>query len=144
MLVPAFAALYILVYSYLARRLAWVQCRAGHLRVRTPILPVAISYARIKSVRPSRLSQVFDPTKERPGRREWMSPYWGMTVLVVELTKFPIQKWWLRAWFDRYLLAPTVTGFVLIVDDWMTLSRQITDYRNDWEAHRTARRSQAV
>ena len=73
MLVPAFAALYILVYSYLARRLAWVQCRAGHLRVRTPILPVAISYARIKSVRPSRLSQVFDPTKERPGRREWMS-----------------------------------------------------------------------
>ena len=69
MLLPAFAALYILVYSYLAKRMAWVQCRAGHLRIRTPILPVAISYARVKSVRPSRLSQVFDPAKEGPGRR---------------------------------------------------------------------------
>jgi hypothetical protein len=143
MLVPAFAALYILAYSYLAQRMAWVQCRAGHLRIQTPILPLAISYARIKAVRPSRMAQVFEPAKERPGRREWMSPYWGITVLVVELTKFPVDRRWLRLWLNRYLFAPTVTGVVLLTEDWMTLSRQITDYRTDWENRRKARRSHA-
>ena len=144
MLVPALASLYILAYSFLAQRMAWVQCRAGHLRIRTPILPVIISYARIKSVRPSRLSQVFNPTTERAGSREWMSPYWGLTVVVVELTRFPVSKRWLRLWLNRYLFAPTVTGFVLVVDDWMTLSRQITDYRSDWEKQRADRRAQAA
>jgi hypothetical protein len=143
MLIPGLVALYILIYSYLANRMAWVQCREGHLRIQTPVLPLAISYARIKTVRPSRMAQVFDPAKEKPGRREWMRPYWGMTVLVVELTKFPVDKRWLRLWLNRYLFSPTSTGVVLLTEDWMTLSRQITDYRTDWETQRAGRRSYA-
>ena len=35
-LVPALVSLAILAYTYLARRLDWVQCRRNHLRIQTP------------------------------------------------------------------------------------------------------------
>jgi hypothetical protein len=142
--VPAMAAAVILIYTYLARCTAWVQCRDSHLLIKTPIYPLAISYGRIKAVRPSRLSQIFDPAKERAGRRDWLGPYWGKTALAIETSKYPVDKRWLRLWFNPYLFAPNMVGFVLLVEDWMTLSRQISDYRSDWEARRAAQRQQAA
>jgi hypothetical protein len=122
--------------------MAWVQCRLGHLRIQTPIYPLAVSYSRIKIVRPTTFAQVFDPAKEKPGRREWLRPYWGMTSIVVEISKFPLPEFWLRLWFDRYMLPPNHTGFVFLVDDWMTFSRQLEEFRNEWELQRADRRRQ--
>jgi hypothetical protein len=142
-LVPALASLVILIYTHLARRLAWVQCRYNHLHIQTPIYPLAVSYSRIKAVRPSTFTQVFDPAKEKSARRNWLRPYWGRTVLVVDLSKYPFSRTWLRLWFSPYLLTPTTTGFVFLVEDWMTLSRQLDDFRTNWEVRRAERR-QAV
>jgi hypothetical protein len=141
-LVPALASLAIFAYAFMARRMAWVQCKPNHLRIQTPIYPLSVSYARIKVVRPSELAHIFDPSKEKPGRREWLRPYWGMTAVVVEISKYPISKGWLRLWFSRYMFSPEATGFVFLVEDWMTLSRQLDDFRNTWELQRTARRRQ--
>ena len=59
-LVPAFVALVILVYAYLARRLTWVQCRPNRLHIRTLFYPLVVSYGRVKGVRPSTFNQIFD------------------------------------------------------------------------------------
>ena len=139
-LVPAFVSLIILVYAYLARRLAWVQCRPNHLRIQTPFYPLVVSYGRIKGVRPNTFRQVFSPSGEKPARQRWLRPYWGRTALVVELSKYPFSKTWLRLWFSPYLLAPDVTGFVFLVEDWMTLSRQLDQFRADWGMRRAVRR----
>jgi hypothetical protein len=143
-LILALASLAIFAYAFIARRMAWVQCRPNHLHIQTPIYPLAISYARIKAVRPSELAHVFDPLKEKPGRRNWLRPYWGMTVVVVEISKYPVSKDWLRLWFNRYMFAPDVTGFVLLVSDWMTFSRQLDDFRNNWASRRAAQRKQSA
>jgi hypothetical protein len=139
-LVPAFVSLIILVYAYLARRLAWVQCRPNHLRIQTPFYPLVVSYGRIKGVRPNTFRQVFSPSGEKTARQRWLRPYWGRTALVVELSKYPFSKTWLRLWFSPYLLAPDVTGFVFLVEDWMALSRQLDQFRADWGMRRAARR----
>jgi hypothetical protein len=139
-LVPALASLIILIYTYLAQRLAWVQCRPGHLRIQTPIYPLAVSYSRVKGVRPSTLAQVFDPAKEKAARRNWLRPYWGRTVLIVDLSKYPFSRMWLRLWFSPYLLTPNTAGFVFLVEDWMTLSRQLDDFRTGWDMRRAERR----
>ena len=139
-LVPALVSLIILVYAYLARRLTWVQCRPNHLRIQTPLYPLVVSYGRIKGVRPNTFYQVFSPSKEKAARRQWLRPYWGRTVLVVELSKYPFSKTWLRLWFSPYLLAPDVRGFVFLVEDWMTFSRQLDMSRTDWDRRRAARR----
>jgi hypothetical protein len=143
-LAPALASFAIFAYSFIARRMAWVQCRANHLRIQTPIYPLTISYARIKLVRPSEFSHIFNPAKEKPGRRNWLMPYWGKTAVVVQISKYPVHKTWLRLWFNRYMFSPEVTGFVFLVDDWMTLSRQLDDFRSNWELRRAERRKQAA
>ncbi len=141
-LVPALVSLVILVYIYLARRLAWVQCRPDHLRIQTPFYPLVISYGRIKVIRPKTFNKVFSPSKEKGSRRRWLLPYWGKTAVVVELSKYPMSKGWLRLWFSPYLLTPDMTGFVFLVEDWMALSRQLDDFRATWETRRAQQRKE--
>lgn len=139
-LIPALASLLILAYAYLARRLAWVQCKPDKLYIRTPFHPLSVSYSRFKRVRPTTFARVFDPAKERGTRRAWLHPYWNRTVIVVEISRYPLPKRWLSLWFSRYLLLPNGDGFVFLVDDWMALSRQLDDARAGWEMRRAARR----
>ena len=94
-LVPALASLSILAYAYLARRLAWVQCKPNRLYIRTPFHPLSVSYSRFKGVRPTTFAQVFDPDKEKGARRAWLYPYWNRTVIVVEISIYPLPKTWL-------------------------------------------------
>ena len=142
-LVPAAVALVVLAYIYLARRLAWVQCKPNHLRIQTPVYPLVVSYSRVKGTRPQPFSQVFDPAAEKKARRRWLRPYWGKTTLVVDLSRYPVSRTWLRLWFTPYLLAPDASGFVFLVEDWMALSRQLDDFRSAWRMRRKARRQDA-
>jgi hypothetical protein len=107
--------------------------------IQTPFYPLVVSYGRIKGVRPNTFRQVFSPSGEKAARQRWLRPYWGRTALVVELSKYPFSKTWLRLWFSPYLLAPDVTGFVFLVEDWMTLSRQLDQFRADWGMRRAVR-----
>lgn len=143
-LVPALIALVLLVFTFLSRRTAWVQCRANHLRIQTPLYPLAVSYGRIKEVIPQSFSQVFNPAEEKAARRNWLRPYWGKTALVVRLSKYPVSKVWLRLWFSPYLLSPDTPGFIFLVEDWMGLSRQIDDFRTTWEKYRTKKRQERL
>nr|HID14461.1 hypothetical protein [Anaerolineae bacterium] len=143
-LIPAFAALVILAYAHLARRLAWVQCRLDHLRIQTPFYPLVVSYGRVKKVRPKPFARVFDPAREKAARQRWLHPYWGRTALVVEISKYPLSKAWLRLWLSPYLLAPDVPGFVFLVEDWMALSRQLDEYRTAWGMRRAEQRREAL
>jgi len=142
-LVPALVSLAILVYTSLARRMTWVQCKPDHLRIQTPFYPLAVSYGRIKFVHPQTFAQVFNPAREKRARRRWLRPYWGRTVLVMELTQYPLSRTWLRLWFSPYLLTPGVTGFVFLVEDWMGLSLRLEESRTAWETRRAAQRREA-
>ncbi len=135
-LVPAIGAGLILLFAFFSRRMAWVQCRSNHLRIQTPFYPLAVSYGRIKGTYPQQFHEVFDPAKVKGGRRRWLEPYWGQTVLLVELSRYPVRESWLRLWFSPYLLLPDSPGFVFLVDDWMGLSRQLDDYRAAWATRR--------
>jgi hypothetical protein len=143
-LVPGLIALFILVFTFMARRLAWVQCRSNNLRIQTPIYPLTISYGRIKEVVPQPFNNVFSPAEEKAARRNWLGPYWGRTVLVVRLSKFPASRRWLRLWFSPYVLTPDTPGFVFVVEDWMALSRQLEDFRTAWVDRRARQRQKKV
>ncbi len=139
-LVPALVSLVLLGYAFLARRMAWVQCRPNHIRIQTPFYPLVISYSRVKGVRPNPFHKIFDPQQEKGARLRWLQPYWSKTVIVLDLSGYPMSRAWLRLWFSPYLLVPDAPGFVFLVEDWMALSRQVDDYRTAWEGRRAARR----
>lgn len=128
-LAPGAVALIILFYAALASRWAWVQCRADHLCIRSPFCPLALSYSRIQSVRPTRFSDVFDLAGETGARLHWLEPFLGETVVLVGVSSFPLNRRWLRLWFSPYLFDPRAPGLVLLVDDWLALSRQLDEFR---------------
>ena len=136
-LFPALAAVLLLIYTFWARQRSWVECRTGHLRIQTPILPVAISYSRVRVVRPKPFAQVYNAALTNPARRRWLEPYLHTTALSVELTAYPVDEKWLQLWISPYLLDPDSPEIVLVVSDWMTLSRQIDDFRGRWMERRS-------
>jgi len=128
---------FLVVYGFAARRMAYVQCFSTYLRIQTPIYPLVVSYRRIAATRPVQMAKIFDPEREKAARRLWPARYWTMTAVAVELKSLPMSERWLRLWFDRYLFAPEVTGFVFLVEDWIGFSRQLEGFRAAYKARRT-------
>ena len=141
-LVPGGVAIVILVYAFLARRLAWVQCRAGHIRIQTPFYRLAVSYGRIKGTRPRSFAEMYNLAEEKVARQDWLRPYARHTAIVINLSRYPLSRAWLRLWFSPYLLDPVNPGFVFLVEDWMALSRQVDEFRIAWETRRKERRKE--
>jgi hypothetical protein len=119
------------LYNFLARA-AGVRCYNDHLTIRTPLYPIAFAYRRVESVRPVEFAQLFPPEREKELRREFYHDLWGKTAVVIDLKSYPVAIGWLKLWCSPYLLMPKGKGLVLLVDEWMALSRQIEIRRNEW------------
>jgi hypothetical protein len=128
----------IFIYSLLARRAAYVQCRSDHLRVRTPFLPLAVSYKRILGAKPVEFHSQLPPKMSGPQRR-LLQPYLGRTIVLLELRGLPGSKRQLRLWLPWYMFARQITGLLLPVEDWMTLSQQIVSFADRWTTSRLDR-----
>lgn len=129
----------IFFYSLLALRAAYVQCFPNYVKIRTPFLPVAVSYKRILQTRPIEFHTQFSPANLNRSQRRLLHPFLGRTVILLELSGFPIGERRLRTWIPWFMFATEVTGFVLVVEDWMTLSRQISNFSAHWITRRQAR-----
>ena len=115
-------------------RTAYVQCTPRNVKIQTPFMSVVFSYKRITGSRPTNLRDVFPPEKQKGARRKMLGEVWGQTVIVVDLKSYPMSKSFLRTMMGPYLLTPQGTGFVFLVQDWMGLSRQLSDYQEQWRA----------
>lgn len=129
----------IFFYSLLARRAAYVQCLPSYVKIRTPFLSVLISYQRILQTRPVQFNSQLSLSDLNSSQHRLLQPYLGYTTLLLELNKFPIGERRLRTWLPWFMFATQVTGFVLVVEDWMALSRQIGVFSDRWIARRQAR-----
>ncbi len=136
--VMAGIGLLIFAYSVYAQRASYVQCFPNYIRIRTPFLPVAVSYKRVLQVRPVDFHTQL-PAKLRSPQMRLLEPYLGRTVILLELTAFPVKETRLRRWLPWYMFARDVTGFVLVVEDWMALSRQIGGFSDRWIVRHRAR-----
>ncbi|MCJ7566951.1 MAG: hypothetical protein MUO58_05380, partial [Anaerolineales bacterium] len=56
-----------------------------------------------------------------------------------DLRGLPLPTWLLRLFLSRYMLANDQIGFVLIIDDWMRFSNQLTSLLGEWRASRQHR-----
>jgi len=118
----------VFVYSLLAGRSSYVQCLPDYVRICTPFLSVAIAYPRILQVRPITFRSQLDLSKMKSPRRRMVQPFLGYTALLLDLRGFPVSERRLRTWLPWFMFATEVTGLVLVVEDWMALSQQITSF----------------
>jgi hypothetical protein len=138
----AVALLYWLL-TVMAPRFAYAQPREDHLRLRTPLYRLQISYRRLLSTRPINLTKAFPPSTLRRAERNLLGPFMHQPALGIDLRAFPIKPWLLRLFFHRFFFIPEETGFILIVDDWMKLSEQLSDRLERWRGQEVVNGRQA-
>jgi hypothetical protein len=122
--------------TYGGRFVSYVQCRPDHLRIQTPIFRLAVSYQRIHTVRPVKFGQQYPADKQRWSQRRFLEPLLGLIGVAVTVQSYPISLRWLRVWLNDYMFTRDAPGFLFLVDDWMSLSREIDVYRDRWRDRR--------
>ncbi|MCJ7567609.1 MAG: hypothetical protein MUO58_08720 [Anaerolineales bacterium] len=114
--------------------LAYAQAHHDHLRIQTPIFRLNISYRRIINTRPVVFDKLFPPESMPRRDRHPIKPFLGATALAIDLRGWPLPTWLLRLFLSRYMLANDQIGFVLLIEDWMRLSTQLTSLLGNWRA----------
>lgn len=130
-----FAALSLLGFAlltFLLRKMAYVQARADHLRLATPLYWLKIPYRRIRTVRSYSLEHLFPVKTTKAFDRNLLAPFYGRTVAVVELNGFPVSRRLLRLFLPATMFSPKSSGLVLIVKDWMALATEIDSFKGAW------------
>lgn len=128
LIIPA-SGILLVFYTMLARRAA-VICHPDHFTLRGPLYPVAFSYRRVEGIRPVEFNSVFPPQEEKGMRLRLYKGLWGRTAIIVDLKSYPLPLWWLRLWLSDYLFHPKERALVLVVEDWMALTRKMETHRN--------------
>ena len=118
-------AILMALFIFFARRVTYVQTFPDHLRLITPFLRVNISYRRIRSVHSSNMQQLFPIERLKGSEKSLLEPFYGKTVVVLELAGYPVSPTMLKLFIPKQMLIRKGTGFVLITPDWMALSTEI-------------------
>ncbi len=124
-------------YAFFVRRAA-LHVGADTLLLQGPLRRVKISYGRIDTATSTKMAKHF--SRETLKGQEWamVEPYHHLTCIFLELNSFPRAFKARRLWFPRILFSPMRPGLLLVVQDWMALSRAIDEARNGWaEARRS-------
>ncbi|MGB2896106.1 MAG: hypothetical protein WBB65_08080 [Anaerolineales bacterium] len=119
--------------------LAYAQAHQDHLRLQTPIFRLNISYRRIINTRPIVFGKLFPPESMPRRDRRPMMPFLGVTALGIDLHGWPLPAWLLRLFLSRYMLANDQIGFILLIEDWMRFSTQLTSLLGEWRTSRQQR-----
>jgi hypothetical protein len=135
-LLATLASILLFFYGIATRKMTYVRCHPTYLHIRSPIMPLNISYRRVSGTRPVQMAKVFNIEEEKRARNTWPERYWGMTAVAVDLKSLPMSERFLRLWLDKHLFNPRQKGFVFLVEDWKEFSSQLTGAISAYRAAR--------
>ncbi len=124
------AALWV-YYAFIMRR-AGLFLYPSHFILRGPSKSVKVSYGRIHSITTTQPAQHFQLSELNRQERTLVKPYYKQTCVFVGLSSFPKSLKNRNRWFPRSLFGFRERGILLIVADWLTLSRNLEDARQRW------------
>ncbi len=132
LVIGGIASLLFWLFTLIAPHMAYAQPRRNYLHVQTPFFRLKIAYQRIHNTRPIDFAKMFPPSTIRRGDRWLLRPFFGATALGIDLVDWPVRPSLLRIFLSRYFLAPDQPTFVLLVEDWMALSNQLSTLIDAW------------
>jgi len=120
------------LFALFGRSMAYVQPNRDHLRLVTPFLRLNVSYRRLRNSHPAEFTQLFPPNEASWAQRNLLSPFYGRTTVVVELTDYPMNPRLMRFFLAPQMFSPRSKGLVMLVPDWMAFSTEIDSFRGAW------------
>ncbi len=129
------------VLRWIASAAPYVQCTERSIKIQTPFYPIAISYKRLKETRPNTLFHIFASVKLSRAERNTVltDKTGGYTALVVEMNSWPMSLRWMKFWMSKLMFTADNRGLVLWVEDWMTLNRELSDFKDRWRERKLKR-----
>jgi hypothetical protein len=112
------------------RKSAYVRPFSDHLRLVTPFLRLNISYKRFRRTSSANMGALFPPQSVSNWRAEIIEPLAKMTVIVIELTSYPMSQSSLRLFLSPLFFKDKTPHFVILVDDWMRFSNEMDSMRS--------------
>ena len=122
----------IAAFTLVSRYAAYVQAFPDHFRLITPFLRLKISYRRVTGIRATQFQALFSPQQARFFERGSLEPFYAATVVLVELTDYPLSQRSMRLFFPRHFFTPGKSGLVLLVNDWIGLSQDLDHFSLQW------------
>ncbi len=114
-------ALYLLIV--LMGRLSYVEARPKALRVRAGLIPVDLSYGRIRQIRLTQVATLYPPESLKGRDRALLQPFVAYSATAVDMQswpKVPIKRRW-----HKFMFTPDKTSLLFIIEDAMLLNQQI-------------------
>ena len=127
------------VVNIFVSRASIVQARPEYLYVRAGLIPLAISYARLRSLRPVRVGNMHPRRSLKGSGRAVMEPLLGETAVAVDLQSFPMNEKLLRRLWVKYMFITDRKGLMLLVRDHMGLTQEIDSHRQRYMERRAGR-----
>lgn len=115
-------------YAILMRRAAII-LRPDYFILQGPLRRVKISYGRIHTITTAKPSQHLSNNTLSHRERALIEPYLHVITVFVEMNSFPRQLQHRQLWFPRVLFSNLHPGLLLIVADWLALSRALEEAR---------------
>lgn len=117
------ASLLLYVLSVWISRASHVEARRKALRVRAGLVPVNLSYGRIRQIRLVQLSSIYPPQKLKRRHRRLLKPFAEVTCTAVDILSWPRLP--LRLMWNRFMFTPDGQSLLLVVEKPMLLNQQI-------------------
>lgn len=111
--------------AWLALNRAYVQCQPDLLTIRTPFYRTRMSYRRIKTMQPVKVSQVFPRDALKGTGKILMTPLLGMTAVEMHVSSWPTSKNRLRRFMGEFMLSSRADAWLFIVPNYSILLRQL-------------------
>jgi hypothetical protein len=117
------------IFLFGLRKMAYMQLFSDHFKLVTPFLRLKISYKRVHHTTTTQVSQLFPPQKMSGQQRDVIAPISGNTAIIIHLTSYPLSRSILRFFLSPFFFYDKTPHFVLLVDDWMGLNRELESRR---------------
>jgi len=143
LLLVGIVVLVMAVFRVIAASVPYVQCNERNIKIQGPLYQVVFSYKRVRETRPNTLFYVFDKGGLSRSERKFAldDKHGGQTAVIVEMSSWPMSMRWMRFWLGNLVFSSDNRALVLWVEDWMTLNREISDYKDRWRERRKQARA---
>lgn len=122
-------AVFVGVFFFAIRFLAYVQATSDHLRLVTPFLHMNISYKRIRRTLTTEMRQLFPPKSMSGWVQDIISPLSTKTAIVIELTGYPIPRHVLQLFLSKFFFKDKTPHIVILVENWLGFSSELDSMR---------------
>lgn len=129
-----FVLIVLLAYCLLRLARTSVIVYEGHLLIQGVVNTLSINYEEIDSITPTKLSREYPLKQITTGEWRRLSRLYEEPCALISLRNPPISAVMGRLLFPKFLFTPDRLGVLLLVDNWIELSKSVETARAAWRS----------